>query len=223
MPRSPMDLNEIEVLLDHDDYQYRLKAIAALKNFEAPIAVPHLRSKLHDPEFLVRSFVAMGLGKQQTSESFATLLEMMKLDNTPNVRAEAANSLSLFGELAIAHLVSTFMQDEHWLVRRSILGALAEMNCPQDFLEVCQAGLEDEDETVQGSAIDGLGFLSQSDQAEPALASVLKIAQDSSWRIRTHAAQALRQFTHEAAQQALQTLQKDPDHRVVRAALEGLV
>ena len=218
-----MDLNEIEVLIDHDDYQYRLKAIAALKDFEASVAVPLLRGKLHDPEFLVRSFVAMGLGKQQTSDSFATLLEMMKLDNTPNVRAEAANSLSLFGELAIAHLVSTFMQDEHWLVRRSILGALAEMNCPQDFFEVCQVGLEDEDETVQGSAIDGLGFLAQSDQAESALASILNIAKDSSWRIRTHAAHALRQFTHEAALTALQTLRQDPDHRVARAALEGLV
>ena len=218
-----MDLSEIETNLDHADYQYRLKAIAALKDFDATIADPLLRQKLHDSEFLVRSFVAMGLGKQQTSDSFAALLEMMKLDNTPNVRAEAANSLSLFGELAIAHLVSTFMQDEHWLVRRSILGALAEMNCPQDFFEVCQVGLEDEDETVQGSAIDGLGFLAQSDQAESALASILNIAKDSSWRIRTHAAHALRQFTHEAALTALQTLRQDPDHRVARAALEGLV
>ncbi len=218
-----MDLHEIEANLDHADYQYRLKAIAALKDFDATIAVPLLRSKLHDCEFLVRSFVAMGLGKQQTSESFATLLEMMKLDNTPNVRAEAANSLSLFGELAIAHLVSTFVQDDHWLVRRSILGALAEMNCPGAFLEVCKAGLEDEDETVQGSSIDGLGFLSQSDQSKGALELLLTRCDHPAWRIRTHLAHALRQFRTPAAQKQLQALQQDPDHRVARAALEGLM
>ncbi len=218
-----MDLNEIDLNLDHADYQYRLKAIAALKDFDSTIAVPRLRQKLQDPEFLVRSFVAMGLGKQQTSDSFATLLEIMKLDNTPNVRAEAANSLSLFGEVAIAHLVGTFIQDDHWLVRRSILGALAEMNCPNDFLEVCKVGLEDEDETVQSSAIDGLGFLAPSPQGDVSLSLLLAKLEHTSWRIRRHLAQALRQFQQTQAQDALRSLQQDTDHRVVSAALEGLV
>ena len=218
-----MDLAEIEAKLDQADYQYRLKAIAALKDFPSEIAVPLLQSKLHDPEFLVRSFVAMGLGKQQTSESFAALLEMVKLDNTPNVRAEAANSLSLFGSVAIAHLVSTFIQDDHWLVRRSILGALAEMDCPQDFLEVCEVGLQDEDETVQASAIDGLGMLAHSAQTDPALTLVLNLVQHESWRIRVHVAHALRHFEQSSAKQVLPTLQTDPDHRVARAALEGIL
>lgn len=217
-----MDLSEIKANLDHTDYQYRLKAIAALKDFDDAIAVPLLRSKLHDSEFLVRSFVAMGLGKQQTSDSFAALLEIMKLDNTPNVRAEAANSLSLFGEIAIAHLVSAFMQDDHWLVRRSILGALAEMNCPTDFLDVCKAGLADEDVTVQASAIDGLGLLSQSQHRDAILPLLLPLCGHAAWRVRMHIAHALRQFSDPQAQQHLQTLQQDTDHRVVRAALEGL-
>ncbi len=218
-----MDLAEIEAKLDHADYQYRLKAIAALKDFAPEIAVPLLQSKLHDPEFLVRSFVAMGLGKQQTSESFAALLEMVKLDNTPNVRAEAANSLSLFGNVAIAHLVSTFIQDDHWLVRRSILGAIAEMDSPQDLLEVCEVGIQDEDETVQSSAIDGLGLLAAGTQTEPALALVLDHVNHDSWRIRMHVAHALRHFEHPSAKQALPSLQADPDHRVARAALEGIL
>lgn len=218
-----MDLSEIRANLDHEDYQYRLKAIAALKDFEADVAVPLLQSRLHDGEFLVRSFVAMGLGKQRTSESFAALLEIMRLDNTPNVRAEAANSLSLFGEVAIAHLVSTFMQDDHWLVRRSVLGALAEMDCPAEFFEVCKAGLEDEDETVQASAVDGLGLLGQSQDGLTVLPLLLTLSDHASWRIRRHLAHALRQFSDPQAQRQLQTLQQDADHRVVRAALEGLV
>lgn len=218
-----MDLAEIEANLNHADFQYRLKAIAALKDFEASTAVPLLQSKLKDPEFLVRSFVAMGLGKQQTSESFAALLQMMKLDNTPNVRAEAANSLSLFGSIAIAHLVRAFIQDDHWLVRRSILGALAEMDCPREFLEVCEQGLTDEDETVQGSAIDGLGLLAHSPQSDSALHLILELVNHESWRIRVHVAHALRHFEQTAAKDALPALQADTDHRVVRAALEGIL
>jgi HEAT repeat protein len=75
-----MDIHEIETMLNHLDFQYRLKAISALKDYDSDVAVPLLIGKLHDPEFLVRSFVAMGLGKQQTPESFAALLEIMKRD-----------------------------------------------------------------------------------------------------------------------------------------------
>ena len=68
-----MDLSEIEAGLANPDFQYRLKAISALKDYDIDIAIPILISKLHDPEFLVRSFVARGLGKQHAAESFAAL------------------------------------------------------------------------------------------------------------------------------------------------------
>jgi HEAT repeat protein len=123
-----MELYQIETDLQNLDFQYRLRAIAALKNYPSEIAVPFLSRHVQDPEFLVRSFVARELGRQQTSESFAALLQIIKLDNTPNVRAEAANSLSLFGRVAASHLVQTFFIDNHWLVRRSILPALAELD-----------------------------------------------------------------------------------------------
>lgn len=103
-----MDIHEIETSLKNPDFQYRLKAVAALKDYQPEIAVPLLKGKLDDPEFLVRSFVSRAFGTQQTAESFAALLQIMKFDNTPNVRAEAANSLSLFGRCAASHLVLTF-------------------------------------------------------------------------------------------------------------------
>jgi HEAT repeat protein len=95
-----MDIHDIEVALQNPDFQYRLKAIAALKAHSSDRAVPILRSSLNDPEFLVRTFVARGLGSHHSSESFAAQLQMIKLDNTPNVRAEAVNSLPLFGKVA---------------------------------------------------------------------------------------------------------------------------
>ena len=52
--------------------------------------------QLKDPEFLVRSFVAMGLGNKRSDESYAALLNLMQFDKDPNVRAEASNSLSKY-------------------------------------------------------------------------------------------------------------------------------
>ena len=47
-----MELTEIESALGNPDFQYRLKAISALKPYEPEIAVPILIATLKDPEFL---------------------------------------------------------------------------------------------------------------------------------------------------------------------------
>jgi hypothetical protein len=218
-----MHIHEIETKLNHPDFQYRLKAISALKDYDSEVAVPLLVGKLHDSEFLVRSFVAMGLGKQQTSESFAALLEIMKFDNTPNVRAEAANSLSLFGSVAASHLVLAFHQDDHWLVRRSILAALVEMNCPYELFEVCNLALTDEDSTIQESAVDALGSLTGTIQHAPALELLLTLVNAESPRLRARVAYALKHFDEPQAREALTQLRKDTDSQVVGAALENLL
>jgi HEAT repeat protein len=219
-----MELPEIEANLTNPDFQYRLKAIRGLKDQPAAVAVPLLLQRVPDPEFLVRSFVAMGLGKQQTAESFAALLELMRFDNTPSVRAEAANSLSLFGLVSASHLVQTAVQDDHWLVRRSILAALTDLECTDELLEVCLHLLNaDEDETVQAAAIDALASLANSSQQDDALKAILGQAQADSASLRTHAASALKQFEQPTATAALIQLRQDPDHRVAGAALENLL
>lgn len=206
-----MDICEIETKLNHPDFQYRLKAISALKDYQPEVAVSLLTGKLNDPEFLVRSFVAMGLGKQKTPESFAALLKIMKFDDTPNVRAEAANSLSLFGKVAVSHLVLTFHQDDHWLVRRSILAALVEMNCPHELFEVCKLALSDEDSTVRESGVDALGSLTGTTQHLPALELLLTLVNAESFRLRTRVGYALEQFNEPEAQSALAQLKKESE------------
>ena len=217
-----MELTEIEVALSNPDFQYRLKAISALKVYEPEIAVPILIATLKDPEFLVRSFVARGLGTQRIATSFAALLEMTKFDDTPNVRAEAANSLSLFGKVSISHLVSAFCQDDHWLVRRSILAALEELDCPEQLIEVCTAALDGEDLTVREAAIDSLGSLVGSSHHHAILEQLLSQARSASPRVRTRVVYALQKFDEPQAQSALIELRQDSDCQVVAASLENL-
>ncbi|MGJ5634083.1 HEAT repeat domain-containing protein [Nostoc sp. CALU 1950] len=218
-----MEIHKIQTELKNPDFHYRLKAIAALDDYESEVAVPLLTSKLHDSEFLVRSFVARGLGNQQSAESFAALMQIMKFDDTPNVRAEAANSLSLFGRVAVSHLVLAYYQDDHWLVRRSILAAIAEMDCPEELFDICVQGLKDEDFTVQESSVDGLGLLVDSSQHAAALSQILTLVNDESWRMRVRVSYALKRFDEPEAKAALHQLRQDEDHRVVGAALEDLL
>lgn len=220
---APMDLSQIEADLQNSDFQYRIKAIAALKEYPPDVAVPLLTKHIPDPEFLVRTFVARELGRQKTSESFAALLQIMRFDNTPNVRAEAANSLSLFGRVSASHLVQTFFRDEHWLVRRSILAALVELDCPEEVLEVCSLGIESDDATVQETSVDGLGALAASRQAESALAQLLTLKDSEAEYIRVRVAYALKHFDTPKAKAALAQLRQDVDHRVVGAAMENLL
>ena len=218
-----MDLDLIKTYLEDSDPQKRMKAVLELRNYNADVAVPLLISNMDDSEFLVRSFVAMGLGRKQNAESFARLLEMMKLDRDPNVRAEASNSLSYYGEVAASHLLLMFERDDHWLVRRSILAALAELNCPAELLEVALLGVAGDDLSVRSSSIECLGTLADTEKQAPALAKLLSLVDDESWRIRLSVAKALGRFNAPKAQEALDRLKQDPDHRVVGAVLDSLV
>jgi HEAT repeat protein len=218
-----MDIHQIEAALDRADFQYRLEAVRALKDYAANIAVPLLTSKLNDPEFLVRTFVCMGLGKQQTAESFAALLEIIKFDNTPNVRAEAANSLSLFGKCAASHLVTTFVRDDHWLVRRSILAALLDLDCQNEVLEVCLEALKSDDLPVREAAIDALGTLTAQEPKAAALAQLLELTASPIDRLRRQVAYALKKLNVPESKAALSKLRQDSSHQVVAAALEDLL
>ncbi|MEM1367394.1 MAG: HEAT repeat domain-containing protein [Cyanobacteria bacterium P01_H01_bin.15] len=219
-----MDLEQIAANLDQTDFQYRIKAIAALREYPAETAVDILIKQANDPEFLVRTFVARELGHKPTPESFAALLEMIKLDDTPSVRAEAANSISFFGQASAPHLVQTFVMDDHWLVRRSIIPALVELECFEEVLEVFKIGMAGEDAAVQEAVIDSLGALAQTPQAETALQELLALVTVEEDYLRIRVAYALQNFkAQSSAQAALLNMQKDTDHKVAGAALEAFI
>lgn len=218
-----MDLQQIETDLQNPDFQYRTKAVSALRDYPPEVAVPILNKHLNDPEFLVRSFIARELGHQKNSESFAALLQLLELDNTPNVQAEAANSLSLFGRLAASHLVKSFLKDDHWLLRRSILAGMMDMECPAELYEVCAIGLAGDDLTVMADALGGLASLANSEYRSDILAKILSCQDHENSYIRIRVAYALQQFDEPAAQEALALLRQDSNHRVVGATMEDLL
>ncbi|MBE9029732.1 HEAT repeat domain-containing protein [filamentous cyanobacterium LEGE 11480] len=216
-----MELSDIQANLQESDYQFRLKAIAALRDYPSATAIPLLQQHEADPEFLVRTFVARELSYHRTDESFATLLEMMLRDNTPNVRAEAANSLSLFGSVSAAHLVSTFLQDDHWLVRRSILAALVDMAAIAEIWEVVEVAIANrEDAATRETAVRTIGLLANTVHEPAAIAKLTTLSTEADWRIRQQVAYALKGFTIQSAKDLLAKLKQDSDHRVVGAALE---
>lgn len=218
-----MDIEQIKAALDNSDPQQRMRAIRELRNYEADIAAPLLLDHVNDAEFLVRSFVAMGLGKKRNSQAYDALLDMSKYDGDPNVRSEAANSLSYYGDKAIPHLRQMYEQDDHWLVRRSIIAAMADINAPQELLEICAIGLSGDDQPVMESCISCLGMFSGTKQEESALKLLLPWVDDESWRIRLQVAKSLGRYDNEKAIAALNKLKTDEDHRVVGAVLESLV
>jgi hypothetical protein len=115
------------------------------------------------------------------------------------VRAEAANALVSHG-LAKAWplLLEAFERDCEWLMRCSVLSAVAEHPeiAADQLLLLAQLAIADADGTVRVGGAELLGRLVR--EAERAA----EIA--------------------EQARVALQTLQQDSDHRVVAAALNGL-
>jgi HEAT repeat protein len=218
-----MELHQIEEYLNSRDSQNRLKALTELRQHDAETAIPLLIEQRNDPEFIVRSFVAMGLGKKQSDAAFECLLTMLTADRDYNVRAEAANSIALYGNRSLPPLLAAFEQDEQWLVRRSILAAIVEMTAPEALYQICQMGLLDEDLTVRDAAIESLGHLAGSSWDTKALESLLLYVTVENWHTRYAVARALKPFNAPSAKSALSYLSKDTDHRVVGAALESLV
>lgn len=218
-----MELNNIESYLNSPDPQSRMKALVELREYDAETVVPLLKRRMYDKEFVVRSFVAMGLGNKQTEEGFEALLDIIRNDRDSNVVAEAANSLAKFGDRATPHLVALFEQNDHWLVRQSIFAAFDGAANPELLLKLCRWGIEGDDVVVQNSAIAQLGQLADTPQASGALVILCRGAVSDAGMIRAQTARVLQHFDDPQAKAALMELRQDTDMRVVGATLEGLL
>ena len=218
-----MDIADIKDLLANEDPQLRLRGLVALKDYDSEAAVPLLIEQQQDSAFLVRSFVAMGLGRKRNDAAYGALLKMLDAETDSNVQSEIANSLGLYGSVATERLVRLFEENDHWLVQRSILAIMPEMDSPQALLALALKALQDGDQTISQAGISTLGLLAGTEQEQAALAALLPMLESDIWRSRLALAYALKPFKAQPAKDALAQLRKDENHKVVAAALEDLL
>ena len=192
------DLALLQEAIASGDPVRAMPALTQLRFVSDADAVPLLVLGTEQKPFLVRSLSCSGLGYKRTEQGWDVLSRLLVNDEDPNVRAEAANALASYGvDRAWPLLQNAFAADDAWLVRCSILSALAEQ--PEInlswLMELATMAITDADGTVRVSGAEILGRL-----------------------VRDGAGQAV----GDQARALLQPLQQDSDHRVVAAALNGL-
>jgi len=192
------DLQQLQAAIASGDPARAMPALANLRQVPAEQAIPLLLLGLEQEGFTVRCLSCAGLGVKRNEAGWQALVEVLQHDQDPNVRAEAANALASYGlERAWPLLKAAFSHDQQWLLRCSVLAALAEQpSIPAAWLlELATLAIEDTDGTVRVGGTEILG----------------RLVRDWPGDAEAH-----------QARQLLQQLQQDPDHRVVAAALDGL-
>ena len=192
------DLGALRDAIASGDPVRAMPALTQLRLCEAEDAAPLLVLGTEQKPFLVRSLSCSGLGYKRTEQGWDVLTRLLTADEDPNVRAEAANALASYAvERSWPLLQAAFSADGAWMLRCSILSALAEQ--PEIklawLLELAQMAITDADGTVRVSGAEILGRIVRDGIAQPIGAE---------------------------ARALLQPLQQDVDHRVVAAALNGL-
>jgi HEAT repeat protein len=197
-PSSPApDLAALREAISSGDPSRAMPALVGLRALEVEQATPLLLLGLEQTTFMIRSIASAGLGVKRSEAGWQALEAVLAGDEDANVRAEAANALASYGvERAWPLLRAAFERDGQWLVRCSILSALAEQPAiPMAWLlELAQLAIADGDGTVRVGGAEVLGRLVR--EGDGATAT--------------------------QARQLLQGLQADGDHRVVAASLDGL-
>jgi HEAT repeat protein len=199
---DPLSNSELLQAIRSGDPSRAMPALASLRQLPAPEAIPLLLIGLQQTAFAIRSLCCAGLGYKRSEQGRQALVKVLKEDPDANVRAEAANALAYYGVVEAWPLLrQTFADDDHWLVRCSILAALAEDPTMQSawLLDLAELALADTDGTVRVGGAELLGRLLG---LSPVPASAAAVA--------------------DQARERLRSLTKDPDHLVVAAALNGL-
>ena len=193
---------ELRVAIASGDPVQAMPALAKLRALpdsdNDSVVIPLLILGSKQQAFLVRSLSCSGLGYRRNEQGWQVLSRLLLVDDDPNVRAEAANALASYGvERSWPLLRESFAKDGAWLVRCSILSALAEQPeiNPAWLLDLGKQAIADADGTVRVSGAEILA----------------RVVREQAGDANGSEARAL-----------LQPLQQDADHRVVAAALNGL-
>jgi len=198
------DIAALREAIASGDPARAMPALAGLREMPEDRAIPLLLLGLEQTLFMVRSLACAGLGVKRNESGWQALERTLQNDDDPNVRAEAANALASYGvERSWPLLRDAFAADRHWLVRCSILSALAEqpLMAPDQLLELARMAIADGDGTVRVGGAEILGRLVREADRLAGAGDPGPVA---------------------AGRALLVALQADGDHRVVAAVLDGL-
>jgi HEAT repeat protein len=194
-----MDFDALREAIASDNPGRARPALASLVNATPEQAEPLLLLGLQQDDMLLRQLSCSGLGHKPTPAGWQPLVDTLQGDPEVAVRAEAANALVSHGlERAWPLLLAAFQRDAEWLLRCSVLSAVAEHPemAPELLLQLGGLASADGDSTVRVGGAEILGRVVREAAAGSELA--------------------------DQARAALLALQQDSDHRVVAAALNGL-
>jgi HEAT repeat protein len=194
-----MDFDALREAIASDNPGRARPALASLVNATPEQAEPLLLLGLQQDDMLLRQLSCSGLGHKPTPAGWQPLVDTLQGDPEVAVRAEAANALVSHGlERAWPLLLAAFQRDTEWLLRCSVLSAVAEHPeaSAEQLLQLAQLAIGDGDGTVRVGGAEILGRV------------VHEASPDSGASAQARA--------------LLQGLQSDADHRVVAAALNGL-
>ena len=188
-----MNVDELREAIASDNPGRARPALASLVNASPEDAEPLLLLGLKQDDMILRQLSCSGLGHKPTAAGWEPLVQTLKHDSEVAVRAEAANALVSHGlERAWPLLLDAFVSEDEWLIRCSILSAVAEHPeiAPEQLLQLARLAVAETDGTVRVGGTEILARLVREGSSE--------------------------------AREVLQGLQQDSDHRVVAAALNGL-
>lgn len=194
------DLQAITEAITSADPARAMPALVGLRDCTVEDATPLFLLGLEQTPFVIRSMSCAGLGIKRSAQGREALEKVLREDGDANVRAEAANALASYGvEEVWPVLHEVFAADGQWLVRCSILAALAEQSemGPTKLLQLARLALQDPDGTVRVGGAEVLGrILRDVPQTDDPI--------------------------HQEARAAMNRLQSDGDHRVVGVAFDAL-
>ena len=188
-----MNVEELREAIASDNPGRARPALASLVNASPKDAEPLLLLGLEQDDMILRQLSCSGLGHKPTPAGWEPLVQTLKHDSEVAVRAEAANALVSHGlDRAWPLLLDAFVSEDEWLIRCSILSAVAEHPeiAPEQLLQLARLAVAEADGTVRVGGTEILARLVREGSSE--------------------------------AREGLQGLQQDSDHRVVAAALNGL-
>jgi HEAT repeat protein len=207
----------VEQLLNSEDFGDRLRAVNQLRQLEPAIAYKLIQSAIGDKNVRVR-YAAVSqmstLGTQNLSNTLEVLLDSLRNDPEPDVKAAAADALgALKLTEALEDLEQLYNNTSEWLIQLSIVAALGEMGDQKAF-PILEKALNSEHDLIQTMAIGALGELGD----KRAIPLLLPYVSNADWQVRYRVAQALVRLGGEEAEAALKILAKD---EVEQVALEA--